>query len=244
MRKRYLILCLLLLMFLTILIKHYDGDHINLDITNNYISSDVIAALFDDSSNYLYSDVINDLKLSYSNDEVVGLLRIPNSNTEVPITQSNDNDKYLHTDIYGNYDKKGNPFLDYRVDINTSDKLLIYGHNFKKFFTPFKTLENYYDKDYYDSHQFIELLTDSNLYRYQIFSVYVEPEDWSYMKVKYKDDISRLKELEKQKEKSLYDTGVQVSADDDILILQTCSYKEEYSKYSKKYLLVISRRVK
>ena len=40
-----------------------------------------------------------------------------------------------------------------------------------------------------------------------------------------------------------YDTGVDISASDNILILQTCSYKEEYSKYNKKYLLVISRRV-
>ena len=87
-------------------------------------------------------------------------------------------------------------------------------------------------------------MTDSNVFRYKIFSVYVEPEDWSYMKLEYKDDISRFKELEKYKSKSMYDTGTEVDPNDDILILQTCSYKKEYSKYSKKYLLVISRRVK
>ena len=184
------------------------------------------------------------MKKAYNNDEVVGVLRIMNTDMKIPITQGKDNDKYLSTDAYGNYDKKGNPFLDYRVDINTSDKLLIYGHNSKSYVAPFKTLENYYDKDYYDTHQYIELVTDSNVFRYKIFSVYVEPEDWSYMKLEYKDDISRFKELEKYKSKSMYDTGTEIDPNDDILILQTCSYKEEYSKYNKKFLLVISRRVK
>lgn len=243
MRKRYLVLCLLLLMFLAVFVK-YDKGHFVFDSSDSFVSDDVIASLSDSDLDQAEDDVISNLKLSYNNDEIVGLLRIPNSNMEVPITQSDDNDKYLYTDAHNKYDKKGNPFLDYRVDINTSKKLLIYGHNSKKYVAPFKTLENYYDKDYYDNHQYIELVTDSNVFKYKIFSVYVEPEDWSYMKIEYKDDLSRFKELEKHKSKSMYDTGEDIAQDDDILILQTCSYKEEYSKYSKKYLLVISRRVK
>ena len=46
------------------------------------------------------------------------------------------------------------------------------------------------------------------------------------------------------KKRMMYDTGTEIDPNDDILILQTCSYKEEYSKYNKKFLLVISRRVK
>ena len=60
------------------------------------------------------------------------------------------------------------------------------------------------------------------------------------MKLDY-DDWS--KELEKYKLKSFYDTGEIADAEDDILLMQTCSTNEEYSKYSKKYLLIISRRV-
>lgn len=191
-----------------------------------------------------YSEkIISDLRETYNNDEIVGYLRIPDTDLKVPVTQSGDNSKYLSRGLDGKYDKQGNPFLDYRVDINKSDKLLIYGHNSTKYTAPFKILENYYDKSYYDDHKYIELVTDSNIFRYKIFSVYVEPEDWSYMGIYYKNDSVRLKELKKYKSKSFYDTGVDISADDNILILQTCSYKEEYSKYNKKYLLVISRRV-
>ena len=40
-----------------------------------------------------------------------------------------------------------------------------------------------------------------------------------------------------------YDTGVEITPEDKILILQTCSYKEEYSQYNKRYLLIVSRKV-
>ena len=183
---------------------------------------------------------IEELKELYNNDEVVGYLRIPNTDFGVPITQSGDNSKYLYKDVYGNNDEKGNPFLDYRVDINSSKKLLIFGHNAKRYEAPFKILENYYDYNFYKDHKYIELVTDENIFRYKIFSVYIETGDWSYMKLDY-DDWS--KELEKYKLKSFYDTGEIAAPEDDILLMQTCSTNEEYSKYSKKYLLIISRRV-
>ncbi len=241
MKKKFLTVCLMLIMFSLISINIFERHREELD---SGTSTQVIASAVGIKDNDDHNNDVSDLKKAYNNDEVVGVLRIMNTDMKIPITQGKDNDKYLSTDAYGNYDKKGNPFLDYRVDINTSDKLLIYGHNSTKYVAPFKTLENYYDKDYYDTHQYIELVTDTNVFRYKIFSVYVEPEDWSYMKLEYKDDISRFKELEKYKSKSMYDTGTEVDPNDDILILQTCSYKKEYSKYSKKYLLVISRRVK
>ena len=49
--------------------------------------------------------------------------------------------------------------------------------------------------------------------------------------------------LKKYQDNSLYDTGVQVLDNDEILILQTCSNHAEYSNYKKKYLLVISKKI-
>ena len=184
-------------------------------------------------------EIVKELKEEYNNEEIVGYLRIPNTELKVPVTQSNDNSKYLSTDAYGNDDIKGNPFLDYRVDINNSRKLLIFGHNSKRYEAPFKILENYYDESFYNDHKYIELITDSNIFRYKIFSVFIETGDWSYMKLN--NDI--FEEMKKYKSKSFYDTGEDISLDDDILIIQTCAYKEEYLKYDKRYLLIVSRRV-
>lgn len=194
-------------------------------------------------------DIVQKLKETYNNNEIVGYLKIDNTDLKVPITQGENNSKYLSKDAYGNDDTIGNPFLDYRVDINSSNKLLIYGHNLAYGYSlnnkdvPFKILENYYDKEFYDSHKYIELITDSNIFKYEIYSVYVETEDWSYMKIDYPNSDSRYNELRQHKSKSFYDTGVDITPTDEILILQTCSSIEEYSQYNKSYLLVVSRKV-
>ena len=184
------------------------------------------------------------LRQEYNNDEIIALLRIPNTKINELITQTIDNKKYLTRNIYNEKDIIGNPFLDYRVNLEESpNKILIYGHNSITYDTPFRELEDYYDKDYYDNHQFIDLITEQGLWRYKIFSIYIETEDWSYMNLEYDNSDEWLDHLERLRLKSIYDTGESVSLDDDIIILQTCSFKEEYTNYNKKYLLIIARRV-
>ena len=51
------------------------------------------------------------------------------------------------------------------------------------------------------------------------------------------------KDLLKYKNKSLYNTNVDINNDDNILILQTCSNHPNYQKYENKYLLIIAKKV-
>ena len=108
---------------------------------------------------------------------------------------------------------------------------------------PFKILEEFYDKDYYDNHKYVWITTSTTKKKYEIFSVYVETKDFSYMNVNFASDKVYLEHITKLKEKSMYDTGVEVSSKDEVLILQTCSTHKDYSNYQKKYLLIILRRV-
>ena len=186
---------------------------------------------------------INDLRDEYGNNEITGVLNIPNEDLSVIVTKTSDNNKYLTTNIYGQRDVRGNPFMDYRDDIENSLSILIYGHNSDTYDVPFKKLENYYEKDYYDDHPYIELITEKGLWRYKIFSVYVETSDWYYLNIDFDNKDDWLAHLEKLKSKSIYDTGENISPDDNILILQTCSFKKEYENFNKKYLLIIARRV-
>ena len=95
-------------------------------------------------------------------------------------------------------------------------------------------IENYKDEDYYKEHKYIYLSSIKEVKKYEIFSVFVE--------ISSKDEY--LKHLQNLKRKSFYDTGVEVNNNDKILIMQTCSNMKEYSKYSKKYMLVIAKEVK
>ena len=190
-----------------------------------------------------YSDVITKVREEYNNNDIKGILEIENTDYIVPVLQESDNDYYLNHDAYGNSNYMGSIYLDYRVDIDSSKKLLIYGHNSSNIDMPFKILEEFYDKDYYDNHKYVLLTTSTTKKKYEIFSVYVETSDFSYMDVNFASDKDYLEHLTKLKEKSMYDTGVEVTSDDEILILQTCSTHKDYRNYQKKYLLIILRRV-
>lgn len=191
-----------------------------------------------------YSKEIEAYREKYNNDEVVAILNILNTDYRRPVMQHTDNDYYLNhlEDKSSHY--LGSLFADYRIDINNSKKILIYGHNSEYIDMPFKILENYYDIDYFNEHQYIELITSKEKKLYQIFSVYVEPTDYSYMQIEFDDTDSWYKHLMKLKQKSMYDTGNKIQEDDEILILQTCSTHDDYKQYKNKYLLIILRRIK
>ena len=108
---------------------------------------------------------------------------------------------------------------------------------------PFKILEEFYDKAYYDEHKYMEITTSTTKKKYEVFSVHVETSDFTYMNINFASDEDYLEHLKKLKAKSMYDTGVEVTKDDEILILQTCSEHPDYRNYAKKYLLIILRRV-
>ena len=189
-------------------------------------------------------DELLDIEQEYHDNDIVGLLKINGAELYEPVVQYSDNDYYLSHDIYGNYDAYGTTFMDYRIDLESSKKILIFGHNSSKRKTPFQELEKYYDKEYYDNHKYITLITENEVRTYEVFSVFVEVSDWSYMNLNFNNEGEYYNHLLKLKNKSFYDTGIDIRSEDEVMILQTCSYHKNYYEYSNKYLLIISRRVK
>ena len=190
-----------------------------------------------------YKNIINSARKKYNNNDVVGILEINNTDYIVPVMQGDDNKYYLKHTPYGEKSSMGSVYLDYRVDIDSSKKLLIYGHNSSNVDMPFKILEEFYDRDYYDNHKYVEVTTSNTKKKYEIFSVFVETSDFSYMDITFDNDDEYLNHINNLKSKSMYDTGVTLSKDNEILILQTCSEHPDYRNYQKKYLLIVLRRV-
>lgn len=185
---------------------------------------------------------VKELQEENNNKDIKGYLTVPGTNINEPVLQGVNNEYYLS---HGANKKKniiGSVYLDYRVKINEGRKNLIYSHNSSSLNVPFKELEKYYDLDYYKEHQYIFLEDENNKQTYQIFSIFVETKDWSYMKIDYTDE-EWLEHLNYLKGKSWYDTKVNIEQDDDILILQTCSHHKDYKKYKNKYLLIIAKKV-
>lgn len=190
-----------------------------------------------------YNRIINELRNEYNNDDVVGILKI-DKELKVPVLQTSNNDYYLNHTIDNKESNLGSIFLDYRTNIETSKKLLIYGHSSIKTNIDFNILENYYDKEYYQTHKYISLTTSKEEKVYEIFSVYIEISDFSYMNINFIDNEDFYKHIKSLKDKSLYETDIELKENDEILILQTCSNSNDFINYDKKYLLIISRRIK
>ena len=239
--KHYIIIILLVMLIVSILT--FNIYKYNNTLKSKIINSNTIEVNYE-INKIDYEEELNKVRNKYNNNDIVGILSNSDDTLNEIVMQSTDNDYYLEHTVYHESNWRGQTFLDYRNDINNSDKLIIYGHNSNYYNLPFKVLENYYNKSYYNENKYLYLQTNLNKYKYEIFSVYVEVSDWDYYnKMKFNTKDEYYNHILKLKNKSMYDTNVSVNEDDKILIIQTCSTKKEYSNYENKFLLIIAKRV-
>lgn len=184
---------------------------------------------------------VKSLQEENNNEDIKGYLTIPGTSISEPVLQGKDNEFYLSRGINKKKNLIGSVYLDYRVKINEK-KNIIFSHNSSTLDVPFKELENYYDKDYYLNHQYIYLEDTNKIQKYQIFSVFVEVKDWSYMQLEFSQD-EWLNHINNLKNKSWHENDIILENDDEILILQTCSHHKKFTKYNNKYLLIVAKKV-
>ena len=84
-------------------------------------------------------------------------------------------------------------------------------------------MKKYKTEDFYKDHQFFTIYTSECAYRYQIFAYYDVPETDEVYTVGFAPDETFQKFIDKMKQKSYDDTGVNVTKDDHIMTLSTCS---------------------
>lgn len=195
------------------------------------------------------------------NEDVVGYIRISNTNIDYPVLQydgedleENGNDYYLHRDIYGNYFEPGTIFMDYRDVFDAdeskhSENIVLYGHNMLSG-AMFADLHKYrQDESFYDENPIIEFSSNYKDYQYIIFAYFVT--SGSYGDSAYGDefaywdmeDLSNEKDfnnyLEVVKDRSYISPDIDVKPDDDLLTLSTCYMDEDNSR-----MLVVARRLR
>lgn len=165
--------------------------------------------------------------------DAVAWIKIPGTSLDTVVFQADNNDRYLRHDRDNKNTKWGETFLDYRSDIKNMDNMshfIVYGHNTETddHFTP--TL-NYKNKEFFNTHQIIEMSTLNGNYRWQIFSVYVTDIDFYYIDTTFAD-INEYKEfVNGLKSKSMYNTNQSISEDDTILTLSTCDYTRKNGRF-------------
>ena len=185
-------------------------------------------------------DYIIDLQTKFSNNDIKGILNVEGLDVSIPIVKGKDNDYYLKHAVTKKKSVIGSVFIDYRNNTN-SRQINIYGHNSTKFNPPFKVLEGYLNKDYYNEHKYFEFMVNDETRRYEIFSVIVANKNSSeeHMQFSYKKDSDWLKHFQRLQKKSKYKINVTVNKDDKIMVLQTCIF----GRYHDKLLVIVGREI-
>lgn len=179
--------------------------------------------------------LIEELKNVHQNyQDAVVWLKIPGTSIDTPVFQSTDNDRYLRKDRDNLETRWGENFLDYTCNVNKIGEIMqhyiIYGHN-TEVDTRFTPLLNYKNKEFYDKHKQIEFVTLRSKYQFEIFSVYKTTTDFYYIDTEFEKEEEYEAFLNTIKEKSDYDTGVQITKEDTILTLSTCDYSVDNGRY-------------
>ena len=159
------------------------------------------------------------------NPDFVAWLRIPGTNVDYPVVQTDNPDYYLNHTFSGKSSVVGTLFSLAGADYAAPGRnIAIYGHHLRssgeKMFT---SLMRYKNPDFYEDNQTIVL---DSLYRhseYTIFAVVnMKAGDWEPSRTTFSGDAAFMAFVNRAKSESLYDTGVEVGADDHILTLITC----------------------
>ena len=159
------------------------------------------------------------------NPDFVAWLRIPGTNVDYPVVQTDNPDYYLNHTFSGKSSVVGTLFSLADADYAAPGRnIAIYGHHLRssgeKMFT---SLMRYKNPDFYEDNQTVML---DSLYRHREYTIFavmnMKVGDWEPSRTTFSGDAAFMAFVNRAKSESLYDTGVEVGADDHILTLITC----------------------
>lgn len=160
--------------------------------------------------------------------DIIGWLALPDTAINYPVTQTDDNEYYLHHLYDGTYNKTGCLFADYENKKVFSDRnTIIYGHNMRDG-SMFATLNEYDEQSYFDGHPQMYLVTPGGGYVVEIFTAFVAKpgesgSDTSPWRLSFKDDGAYTTWLSEMAGRSVIETDVTVTSSDKVLTLSTCT---------------------
>ncbi len=168
---------------------------------------------------------INFDELLMQNENTVGWIQVLGTDVDYPVVQTIDNEYYLNHSFDNTWNEAGWIFLDYRNDLkDLGHNTIIYGHS-RLDDTMFGSLRYVLNDEWYQNNMnhIIKLSTLEYDSLWQIFSVYVIPNENYYITTYFNNNDSYQKFLNLMFNRSFRNFDTDVSTDDKILTLSTCS---------------------
>ncbi len=149
-----------------------------------------------------------------------------------PVVQGKDNNEYLHRTFSGKENTLGTIFVSEENAPDFQDKnTVIFGHRMKNG-SMFRHLEDYKDQNFWKDNPYFYLYTpDGYEHRYHIYSTGVVTEDSETYQIQFASAEEFQTFLNMTKETAEYDTGVEVTEEDTIVTLSTCTGASDNHRY-------------
>ncbi|MBQ4104873.1 MAG: class B sortase [Clostridia bacterium] len=177
----------------------------------------------------LAENPINFDELTALNPDLYAWIRIPGTVIDYPVAQSSNEDDnyYLHHNYLGNYEFAGTIYSQrHNTKYFVEQVTVLYGHNMRNG-SMFAGLHNYYDKEFFDENELIYIYIDGHILTYRIFAAYDYDDRHLLNSFDFSDKevySNYLKDcLNPRSANALVREGVELTTDDRIITLSTCT---------------------
>lgn len=157
-------------------------------------------------------------KVKEVNKDVIGWIRIANTNIDYPILYK-DNSTYLYNDYKGTYNFSGSIFLDESCGGKIEQVTLLHGHNMRDG-TMFGSLKKFVDgvlpKD-----SLIEVYNGEEIRSYEIFSMFYYNVDKMLITTSFRDNQGYMDYV--QELARLGDSTIDEGYDKEVIVMSTCT---------------------
>lgn len=257
MNKKYIIILSLLIVILAIssffIIKEFAENKKEIDIYDDLQeivieeNTDIDTTNVDteiEKSEGESSNKYNLENIAKINSDVVGWIKIENTNIDYPVMQNGD--YYLHRNIYKNYSSHGTPYLAEYCNIQYSDNLIIYGHHMNDN-SMFAQLDNYKKHSFYENHKYIKFYSYYNgktiekTYEVAIAfkTVVYSDKGFKYYNHTNFSDVQELNDfIENCRKLEFYNTGIDINYGDKLITLSTCEYSQKNGR-----IVVVAKQI-
>ena len=163
------------------------------------------------------------------NGEVVGWLYSPDTIINYPVMQTGDNEHYLHYDLYGSYSASGTLFVETEAVLGVlRSNYIIYGHHMRDG-SMLAGIENYRSTSFYEAHPVVYYLTPTQNYRVELIAGRIVEAIQESYPLYWETDEEYLAYQQKIMAGSYFDSGIDPTADYQILTMSTCDYTAGYN---------------
>ena len=163
------------------------------------------------------------------NEDIVAWLKIEGLEISFPVVKTTNNSYYLDHSIDKTYNTAGWIFMDYKNKLDGTDKnIVIYGHN-RRNGSMFGKLKKILEEEWYTNKENtnLQLITEDENVKYEVFSVYTVEDEDLYITTEFTSS-SYQNFLNIIKSRSIYNFGIDVTTDDQIITLSTCADNMKY----------------